>query len=152
MASAGSEKDAAAAPTGTAVWRNPSARPRSARGNQPNTARPLPLVAAAANTPAANMPASSEARPSASATRASAAPPTAGPMASTSRSPTRSASTPQAYTVATVPRPKAVNTAVTSTRLSPKAAWSAGPSAGRPPWTAASAAVEAAPRARMAQR
>ena len=57
-ASAGSENDAAAAPSGTAVWRSPRAKPRSARGNQPNTARPLPPAADAASAPATNMPAS----------------------------------------------------------------------------------------------
>ena len=60
-ASGGSEKEAAAAPTGTAVWRRPSASPRSLRGNHPNTARPLPLVAAAENMPATVTPASSAA-------------------------------------------------------------------------------------------
>ena len=58
-ASVGSVNDAAAVPSCTEVWRSPSARPRSLRGNQPNTARPLPPVAAAANSPAANTPASS---------------------------------------------------------------------------------------------
>jgi hypothetical protein len=60
-ASGGSENEAAAAPTWTAVWRSPSASPRSRRGNQPNTARPLPPVAAAENIPATNIAASSAA-------------------------------------------------------------------------------------------
>ena len=73
-------------------------------------------------------------------------------MASTARSPIRSTSAPQAYTVSTVPAPKAVNTPVTCTSVSPKDCCSAGPSAGSPPCAAAIAAVEAAPIASTAQR
>ena len=58
-ASGGSEKDASAAPAGTAVWRRPSARPRSCRGNQPNTARPLAAIPAEPNIPASVIQASS---------------------------------------------------------------------------------------------
>ena len=58
-ASGGSEKEAAAAPTGTAVCLSPSARPRSSRGNQWKTARPLAAMPLAPSAPANATPPSS---------------------------------------------------------------------------------------------
>src|SRR5215211_46700 len=86
------------------------------------------------------------------AVAAIASEPAVRPKPITGRSPTRSASTPQASSVDTVPSANAVNTAVTSTSDSPNACWMTGPSAGRPPWTADSAAVAPAPTASTTQR
>ena len=58
-ASGGRLNDAAAAPTGTAVCLSPSASPRSSRGNQPNTARPLAAIALAPSMPESVIDASS---------------------------------------------------------------------------------------------
>src|SRR5262245_64849895 len=58
-ASGGSENEASAAPAGTAVCRSPNAKPRSSRGNQPNTARPLAATAAELSIPASAIQASS---------------------------------------------------------------------------------------------
>ena len=98
------------------------------------------------------MPPSSAPYPSDAATPATTSDAAPRPTAITGRSPTRSASTPQASSVATVPRPNEVKTAVTSTSVSPKVLWIAGPSAGRPPCTADSAAVAPAPTASTTQR
>ena len=51
----------------------------------------------------------------------------------TTRSPVRSASTPHASSVSTVPSAKAVKTAVTSTSERSNVSWIAGLSAGSPP-------------------
>src|SRR5215210_4606395 len=51
-ASGGSVNEAIAAPAGTAVWRSPRASPRSSRGNQPKTARPLAAIPADPSIPA----------------------------------------------------------------------------------------------------
>ena len=58
-ASGGSEKEPRRRPTGTAVCLSPSASPRSSRGNQWKTARPLAAIPLAPSAPASATPPSS---------------------------------------------------------------------------------------------
>ena len=55
----GSVSEASAPPSGSAIWRMPSAKPRWPRANQPMTARPEAPVALAPNMPATSSAASS---------------------------------------------------------------------------------------------
>src|SRR5215212_8312462 len=143
--SGGSVNEASAAPAGTAVCRRPRARPRSWRGNHPNTARPLAAMPAEPSIPASAIQASSETYPSAPAAPNIASAPAPRPAAITSRSLRRSDRTPQASRVTTVPSAKAVKTAETWTIERSNSRWIAGAIAGRPPCTAASEAVAAEP-------
>jgi len=107
----GSRAAATAPPAGVAMWRMPSARPRSPGPNQPTTARPLAALALAPSIPTAT---SASARVPADPVRdartsAPAAP--ASPAAITRRSPIRSASAPQAIRVAMMPTVEAASRA-----------------------------------------
>ena len=102
-ASGGSVNDAIAAPAGTAVWRRPSASPRSSRGNQPNTARPLAAIPAEPSIPASAIHTSSATYPCELAAANIASDPPPSPAAMIARSPRASEATPQASSVTTVP-------------------------------------------------
>ena len=134
--SAGSAIAAMNPPSGIAVWRTPSASPRSAAGNQYMTARPLAAFTLAPAAPAIPSSASSTPkRPACEApTSAVAQPPS--PAASTSRSPTRSASSPHGNSVSKPPIQTLSITNPTSTRLSPNSCRICGASTGNPIKTA----------------
>ena len=81
---------AIAPPTGTAVWRTPSAKPRSSAANQRMTARPLPDWTLPPATPASPRRRTSEPKLGAKAAPARQAAQTVSPPASVQRSPNRS--------------------------------------------------------------
>src|SRR3954447_2337009 len=121
-----------APPRGTAIWRIPSASPRSSRLNQAITARPV-----AEFTPAATPPATESARTStpydgADPAQTNAADAHVSPMLMTRRSPIRSAIKPQARSVGTEPRKLAARTTPVCVSVKPKSRRIAGAIAGKP--------------------
>ena len=101
----GSANEAITPPSGTAVWRTASAKPRSERGNQLVTARPVAVFVLAPNAPARNSSANSDANPGAYAAQARPPAEPSSPTVAVTRSPMRSAARPQASMVNSAPTP-----------------------------------------------
>jgi hypothetical protein len=139
-------------PIGIAVWRTPSAKPLSVAGNHCITALPLAAFTLAPAAPARPTSRISDPNPAAEPAPTSAAAHASRPLASTSRSPTRSASTPHGSSVNSVPTQRLSSTTPTWTSESECASRSAGASTGSPMITAEKEVCAAVPAARTSQR
>ena len=119
-------------PSGTDIWRTPSAQPRRAGGYARKSA-PVPAIGTAAEpTPDTTSATTSTAVDPAVAATPSPATPRAVPTSIGPRVPKRSTAIPAAINVSPEPNNPAVSTAPSSARLSWKLRLSSGPIAGRP--------------------
>src|SRR5436190_1196195 len=150
--SAGRTPAAIAPPSGTAVWRMPSASPRSSGPNHAITARPLadcvPPPSAPATARAATSPPNDDVKPA--ATSATAHP--ASPDVSTARSPIRSATMPHGSSVSSSPKLSAASTTPTCVSVRSYPCRICGAIDGRPRRIAEKLAWPTTPAARIAQR
>ena len=129
-----------APPSGTAIWRMPSASPRSSSPNHAITARPLAVFTPAASPPATASATTSVANEEAYAAQTSAPALAASPAVITMRSPTMSATMPQTSSVTREPETPAASTTPVCVSVRSKSRRIAGAIAGRPRPVAAYAA------------
>src|SRR3954452_4543610 len=148
----GSTSAAIAPPSGTPVWRMPSASPRCDGATHPRPARPLAAWTHAPRPPAAKRAIESATTPFARAAATTATEADPRPAAITARSPTRSASMPHGSTVASTPRLTLARTTPTPSRLRWKCDWSSGASTGSPRKRAAKLVWTPTPVARIVHR
>ena len=148
----GMVRAAMATPRGTDICLIPMANPRRCGGNQPTTTRPLALFALAAAIPPSRSRIASRGMEevNTAATAASAVRPS--PTASTSLSPIRSTSTPQAIRVNMMPTVGMATTSPAAGRLRPRSSCKAGMRNAAPLMNTAPAVCASMPRASMNHR
>ena len=139
-ASAGIASAATVPPSGTAVWRTPSAQPLRAGGYTRNSA-PVPAIGTTADPrPETTRPAKSTSLVPAAAAPASPAVARAVPASIAARAPIRSTATPAAISASPEPSRLAVRTAPRPARPRPNFSLSSGPIEGSPKFTNETAA------------